>query len=292
MIDTHTHLEDETIESDFNTLIANFKEAGGHGVLNAGYTPETNIKVIKRVSEFHDPDLEMLISVGLHPILCNPHGYYARPIKSYKQAEAHLTQLERHFSNHHAKISTVGECGLDYYHIAKDNTLTGTEYEQIIEVQKLIFRRHLEIAKEYSKPLTMHIRELPDSTRCIEDALKLIAEVGVGNLHGSFHSYTGAIEFVSDIIGLGFHIGFNAISTYKGSDGVRDILSQIPTDRILLETDAPFLQMRHKDSNQPSQPSDLHEISLILSQHINIQVDEFRKLTSTNASKLFGFKKS
>lgn len=174
----------------------------------------------------------------------------------------------------------------------KEMKISSDTKEMLKQVQKGSLRRHAQLALENDLPLSIHSRELQGETDCIKDTLQILAEVGRGQLRGSLHSYTGEIEMVDEILDLGFHIGFNAIITYPSGENVREILKKVPEDRILFETDGPFLvpQSVRKDSkikNKYAKPNHVKEIIEIAAEVKGIDPKRLEDIADENFKNLF-----
>lgn len=261
MYDSHIHLSSDEFGTEQDTILSEFASVGGRGVLNVGYDPETSFASVELSGRRKDiPTPVVKSSVGLHPMLIGAGSPYEKPIKSLTTATHMFNMIKELLSRQKDHIVAIGETGLDYYHLSNMVDIGFEEKEEIKQLQKQLFRDHLNLALENDLPLTIHTRDVEGSTECMTDALALCTEVGMGNLHGSFHSYTGPDQFTDDILGLGFVIGVNAICTYRSGENVREMLRSIPIEKILLETDAPYLPLRTKNRSNMASPTDLVEI--------------------------------
>lgn len=173
-------------------------------------------------------------------------------------AEKILTELEDFIKENHRELIMIGECGLDYYWIYK-NDLSEEEVEKSKKLQKQIFARQIELAAKYNLPLSIHHRD------SLEDCLKMLAELGAPStppkVKAVFHSFTGDIKDAQKIINQGFAIGINGIVTYQSADGLRTAVNKLLTGQtvrtprdlyqrnIFLETDSPFLPPRGSKNN-------------------------------------------
>lgn len=196
------------------------------------------------------------------------------------------------FHNEKQNIKAIGETGLDYYQFNLDQTISVEEKNILKEVQKISLIEQIKLAREYHLPMSIHARDTIGEDNTVRDALRLIAQEGKGIIRGSFHSYTGSIELVEDILDLGFNIGFNSILTYKSGDNVREILKLVPLDRILFETDGPFLppQSVRKNKNikeKFAQPADVREIMEVAAEVKNVSIDKLEKIADENYESLF-----
>ena len=131
-----------------------------------------------------------------------------------------------------------------------------------------------------------------DCSDCLEDVLRVVAQEGRGQLRGSFHSYTGDIDSLKEVLDMGFYIGFNGIITYKSGENVRDILKQVPLEKILFETDGPFLPPQSVRKNKKleekyAQPKDIKEIIETACEIKNVSYEKMETITDENYERLF-----
>lgn len=284
MTDSHVHLTIQPLSDYTLSHLKTFKDLGGKHLLNVAFTPETLNEVIHIQNEFEDSFPNMIHSTsGIHP------EYLIEKKESIKQLTELLTN---HTKTHLKKIKAIGECGLDYYHLQFQGDLTPQKKLEMKEEQKQLFRHHIELAKEYSLPLTIHTRDEKDNTECTQDALRLVSIMGNGNVRGCFHSYTGSQEHLEQILSLGFYIGFNGIVTYPKAENVRELLQLTPLSQILLETDAPLLPPQNvrngKNGNiKYGSPKDIYEIAQTVAKVKNVTVEKIIDITTENYTNLF-----
>lgn len=291
MHDSHAHLTIEPISSNLESTIERFKKVGGKHILNVSYDPQSCIEVVKQYHEQKGKFSNTIkIGLGLHPEYFSELS--SEEFDIYDRSRKAISLLEECIENNKEILSAIGETGLDYFHIFQDSAIQPKQREEMIEAQKLSFRRHLEIALHKDIPLTIHTRDLKGESICTQETLKIVAQVGKGKLRGSFHSYTGELKYVKDILDLGFHIGINGIVTYPSASNVREIVQAIPSDRILIETDCPLLPPQSVRRNKKAdirygQPSDVKEILEFAAQIKGIAVDKMEEVTDKNFEKLF-----
>ncbi|MCA9376791.1 TatD family hydrolase [Candidatus Nomurabacteria bacterium] len=289
MYDSHTHISSEELVSDIDRLVRRFIEVGGKGILNVGYDPETSFESVEYTRKnLTRKDILIRSAVGLHPTLIGEHSPYSKPLKSLTSATHMFKMINSLLERNRRYIIAIGETGLDYFHLDTTDQYSLVEKSEIKQLQKQLFRDHVHLALEHDLPITIHTRDVAESTECITDALEICAEVGMGNLTGSFHSYTGNKEFSSDITNLGFAIGVNAIITYRSGESVRDMIHSLPIENILLETDAPYLPIRGKKPRSVyGEPADLTEIAKAVSEVTKTPLDKVILQTSENFEKIF-----
>lgn len=250
LIDSHAHLQlsyfDDDREKIIESLIADNKISK---IINIGIDVESGNKAIELAERYNS----MYATVGIHP--CDLNGIDMDDLKEIR------TQLS------HEKVMAIGEIGLDYYHdqVAKD-------------IQKKYFIKQLEMALEEDYPVVIHNREAD------EDIFKIISEVN-SNYKGVFHCYAGNLAMAEKLMEMGFYLSFNGTVTFKNSDRP-EIVKNIPLDKILLETDCPFLTpvpFRGKKND----PGKLIYVAQKIAELKNISFEEVASRTTVNSEKLF-----
>ena len=284
MTDSHAHMTMNPLVDYTLSHLSSFKEEGGKYIVNVAYTPETLVEVINQQNEFESKFPNMLIpTAGIHP----------EYLSESKESDDRLFSLiSSHIQDYKSKIKVIGECGLDYYHLQYIKDRTEQEFEQLKERQKRLFHHHLKLAIDFKLPLTIHTRDQEKNPRCTYEALKLISMAGNGNVRGSFHSYTGDLSNLEEILNLGFYVGFNGIVTYPRAENVREILRKTPLDRILLETDAPLLPPQNVRNGKSGSikygtPKDVFEIAKTIAIVKEISVEKVLEITTDNFTALF-----
>ena len=205
IIETHCHLD--YLKLPLEEVLSNAKQAGVDKILTIAVGPE-NFDAVKDLAETYD---NVFFTQGIHPHdakLCTPDA---------------LTTIEQRCSE--TKMLAVGEIGLDYHY---DNSPR--------DIQREVFKQQLEIAIKNKKPVVIHSRDADD------DMIDILKEYAPQlEKKGVVHSFTSGKVLAQTALDLGFHLGFNGIITFKKAQNVRDIVELCPLNRILLETDAPFL---------------------------------------------------
>jgi TatD DNase family protein len=247
MIDTHCHLIDPQFKRDFQAVLQRAQTAGIAKIINAGYDVETSAQAISQ-AETYD---WLLPAVGIHP-----NEAAAELITKMDDIENMLTQ---------GAIVAIGETGLDYYRDFSPR-----------DAQKELFRKHITIAKHHNLPLLIHTRH------SIDDVLQILKEE---NYHrGVFHCYSGTYEQARVILDMGFYLGFGGVLTF--SKRIQDVVKRIPRDKIVLETDAPFLAPAgHR--GQRNEPAFIVETLTIASAILGMSSPRLEKLLDDNATALF-----
>jgi TatD DNase family protein len=167
------------------------------------------------------------------------------------------------------RVVAIGETGLDYYRSEGD-----------LNWQRERFRRHIRAAKHCHKPLIVHMREAAD------DTIKILRDEGAHSVGGVMHCFTGDWETARRAMDLDFHISFSGIITFKNAEGLRDVAKQIPGDRLLIETDAPYLAPV-PNRGKTNEPAFVRYVAQCLAGQRNTSVDDIADLTRRNFFSLF-----
>ena len=256
LIDTHCHIYSPEFDPDRLDMLNRAEHEGIAKMLLPAIDSSTHAQMLGLENEFSQKCLSMM---GLHP--CSVK-------ENYKEE---LLIVEEHFKKR--KFVGVGETGLDFYW---DLTYTPQQYEA--------FQRQVELALYYDIPIVIHSRNSTDE--CIE----LVKKNQNGKLKGVFHCFSGSIEQANKIIDLNFYLGIGGVLTFKKS-GLDAIIDQSTLDRIVLETDAPYLApvpFRGKRN----ECSYLKYVAEKLAEVKKMTVEEVAKITTANAKELFDLDES
>jgi len=290
MHDSHIHLNLCPLQENIEQVINDFQKENGKHILTQStdlLDYRENLDISKRYSDI------VQLALGLHPTVFEEYTVQRNIFKDIqKKSLKMIADFEDIFEKNILAISAVGETGLDYYQFNNDQTVDEDIKEELCEIQEMSFTKHIQLALKHNLPMSIHARDMNGSTECLEDVLRIVAQEGRGQLKGSFHSYTGNLDLLADILDMGFYIGFNGIITYKSGENVRDILKEVPLERILFETDGPFLppQSVRKDKKikeKYAQPKDIKEIMQTACEVKNITYEKMERVTDENYERLF-----
>ena len=252
LVDSHCHLDFPDFADELDAIVAR-AEAVGIGRM---VTISTRVRQHDALLAIAQRFPNVYCSVGTHP----HHADEEDGIPAEELIE--LTQ--------HPKVVALGEAGLDYFY---DN---GSP-----EAQERGFRAHIAAARATGLPLVIHTRDADDDCgRILED------EMAKGSFRAVLHCYTGGRELAMKAIGLGLSISFTGILTFKKSQALRDLAAELPADRIMVETDAPYLAPG-KYRGKRNEPSYVVETAKVLAETRGVSVDEIARQTTENFFRLF-----
>ena len=250
-IDTHCHLD--KLDSTQEEAIIEAKQAGVQRMVTVSVDEPSLDFVLSMVQQFP----EVYGSVGFHP-------------HDAAELTEDLEQKIRKLALKEKKLIAIGETGLDYHYMYSS-----------AEVQQQVFSKQLQLAVELNLPVIMHSREAE------KDTLNILQEIPVPPL-GVAHSFTSSFEMAKTLIEMGWYIGINGIVTFKNTEDLREVVRWLPLDRLLLETDSPFLApipFRGK----PNKPAHIPVIATFIAKLRGISLEQLSEQTSANAQRLFNF---
>lgn len=252
LVDSHCHLDFPEFAPELDAVVARARAAG----VGRMVTISTRVKKLSQLIAIADKYRDVFCSVGTHPH--NAH-------EELDIDSAALVKLAQH-----PKIVAIGEAGLDYHYDKSPR-----------DAQDQGFRQHIAAARETGLPLVIHAREAD-----AEMARILAEETGKGAFPAVLHCYTGGRDLAFKAMELGLYIGFTGILTFKNGETLRDIAKDLPADRILVETDAPFLAPLPYRGKR-NEPSYVVETAKMLAQVRGVTPDEIARQTTENFFRLF-----
>jgi TatD DNase family protein len=253
LVDSHCHLDFPELAGDLDGVVARAREVG----IGRMVTISTRVKRHAELLGFAERFADVYCSVGTHP-------HNARD-------ETDVTLAELVACSNHAKVVAIGEAGLDYFYDLSPR-----------DVQERCFRTHIGAARETGLPLVIHSRDADqDTARILEQ------EMGKGSFPAVLHCFTAGRDLARHALTLGLFISFTGILTFKKSDELRDIAAELPADRILVETDAPFLAPGRYRGKR-NEPAYLIETAKVLADVRGVTYAEIAAQTTENFFRLFG----
>ena len=251
IFDTHTHLNVENFIGKEDEELALAKEMGvtAHNVV--GFDKETIEGALALANKYP----EVYATIGWHP---TEAGSYTKDIE-----EMIIANLENE------KVIALGEIGLDYHWM-----------EDPKEVQIEVFKRQIQLSKDYNLPFVVHTRD------ALEDTYQVIKEVGVGPCGGIMHSYSGSLDMAQKFIELGMLISFSGVVTFKKATDIQEASQAIPLDKMLVETDAPYLAPVPKRGRENHTAYTRYVVDKI-AQLRGLTSEEVAAVTTANAKRIF-----
>lgn len=250
LIDTHCHLDSKCYDDDLEQVLNQAHKNGVKKIVIPGANPKDLPRAAQIVQNYDD----IYFAVGIHP---------------YDLENSNLDEISHYAS--HPKCVAVGECGLDYYRLPSQEKIQSYKSEQ-----KEIFIAQIELALKYDFPLIVHIREASD------DAFEILK--AYPRLQGVLHCFN-ADEVLLELSD-NFYYGIGGVATFKNAKKLVDILPKIPTNRILFETDSPYLAP-HPHRGKRNEPSYVPLVVEKLSEVLEISVSEITSISTQNALTLF-----
>ena len=252
IVDSHCHLDFDSFDDDIEAVVERAREAGVCRMV----TICTKVSEFERVLAIAERFDDVFCSVGVHPHEAEREGAVSLD---------RLLELARH-----PKVVGIGESGLDYYY---DNAP--------VEAQKTSFRTHIDAARETGLPLIVHSRDADDD---MADMLEEGARAGA--FPGVLHCFTAGPELAERAVAIGFYVSLAGIITFKSAESIRETIRRVPMDRLLVETDAPYLSpvpMRGK-RNEPAYVRHTHAV---LAQVKQVELEAMAEATTDNFLRLF-----
>ena len=252
LFDTHAHMNDPAYDEDREAVLLGLKDKGVELMMNVGCCLDSSKDCITMAEKYPF----VYASVGSHP-------------DSADEVNEEVVEAYRQMAQH-PKVLAIGEIGLDYY------------YETIPrEVQQKAFRMQMQLAKELNMPVIVHERNAHD------DGMRIVKEFK--GVTGVFHCYSGSAEMARQLVDLGWYIGFTGVLTFKNARKAVETAESIPLERIVLETDCPFMAPEPFRGKR-NDPGYLYRMAERLAEIRNIPVEQVWEITTANAKNLYRMK--
>ncbi|MHC4288384.1 MAG: TatD family hydrolase, partial [Planctomycetota bacterium] len=204
--------------------------------------------------------------VGRHENLWAGLGYHPHCASDITDADIELLKKQAH----DAKVVALGECGLDYYYM-----------NSAAESQKPIFRQHLDIAAELQKPVIIHTRE------AFDDTMEILDEYTGKLKNVVIHCYGGDAEQTRSLLKRGFYISFTGTVTFKRSEALREVAKMIPLDRLMIETDCPYISPHPVRNIRPNEPALLIHTAQCLADLHGVSIEDFAQIVTKTSEQFF-----
>lgn len=252
LIDTHAHIDFGEYGETLAKTLKNASDAGVEKIIIPGVEPEGFERIMGLTSSYD----RLYGAIGIHPSEAKKwNGNSSEQIKSLAQ---------------NPKIVAVGEIGLDYYW---DKTYN--------DLQKEVFRKQIEIAKELKKPVIVHDREAH------HDTFEILKETRAKEIGVVMHCFSGSPEFALECVKEGFYIALGGVVTFKNAKKPQEVAKVVPLENLLLETDSPYLTPEPYRGKVNS-PANVRIVAEAIAKLKNISFEEVEKQTTLNAKRLFG----
>lgn len=253
LVDSHCHLDCidlKDFDNSFEQLVLNATQAGIEHMLCVSIDLDKYPHMLDQVREY--PNIS--VSVGMHPMADESDVFTAD----------YLTELASD-----DKVVAIGETGLDYYYLKADPS-----------PQQQRFRTHVQVANQLDKPVIVHTRDAGD------DTLMILREENADKCGGVIHCFTETQDFADDALDLGFMISFSGIVTFNNADRLRAVAKSVPDDRLLIETDAPYLAPVPYRGKQ-NQPAYVQQVAEVLAEVRGTSVEHVAEISRNNFYRLF-----
>ena len=251
LIDTHAHLDDARFDGDRDAMIARAREAGVEHFVTIGCDLTTSRAAV----ELADRYPFVYATVGVHPHEAKQIG------DSWYDDLRRLAQ--------HKKVVAYGEIGLDYHYNHSPPKL-----------QRERFREQITLARELRLPIVVHTREAQD------DTIAILKEENAADVGGVFHCFSGDARLAKNALDLGFLLSFSGVITFQNATMLRDIVKTVPMDRILVETDSPYLTPAPHRGKR-NEPAHVRLVAEKIAAIQGMTADQIAELTSQNARRVF-----
>ena len=267
IFETHAHLTDERFVDDLEDILSRAKEAGVNQIILASADMEESEKSIRLARSKTTEQQELWCMIGVHP-----HAASQYTLESHERLSGWLKDREN------LRIVGIGEIGLDYHYDLSPR-----------DVQREVFRKQLNLAYEADVPFILHERE------ATQDSLSILNEFSLAGrlrkIPGVCHCFSGSEETAEVLLRLGFYLGFDGPITFKNARRSPQVIQMTPMDRLLVETDCPYLTPEPFRGKR-NEPSYLPYVIQKMAEFKSVSVEDMAKISAENACRLFSIKKS
>jgi len=253
LIDSHAHIQGKEYAGEAEALIERARAAGVEKIIAVGGAGDmsSNTEAVALADSFPN----IYATVGMHPHDAKDVG--ADELRALRELTSH------------AKVIAVGETGLDYYYNHSPH-----------EVQRRVFTQFIHMARETGLPIVVHERD------AAQEVAELLRSEGRRELHGVIHCFTGNYEAACDYLDLGFYLSFTGIITFKNAEPLRQVVRQVPLERMFVETDSPYLTpVPHRGKR--NEPAYVRLVAETVASVKNISLEDVARVTTENVQNLF-----
>ncbi len=254
LVDTHVHLNSHKFDDNLKEVIKRALDNDVKTMIVVGFDKETNAKAIKLAEEY--------------PFIYATVGFHPTDAKDIRPSDFDLLKKQLN----HEKVVGVGECGLDFYWD-----------KEHIEEQIAVFKKQIELSFEYDKPLVIHMRDASEAT------YNVLSEYQ--NLKGVMHCYSGSAQMAKHFLDLGMYLSLGGPVTFKNGHKPKAVAKMVPLDKILVETDAPYLSP-HPFRGKTNEPFRVKLVAEEIARIKELPYNTIAEQTTKNAYKLFNLKET
>lgn len=252
LFDSHAHIDDKRFDADREDTIARAAAHGVTGIINIGADMASSARSVELASQHTG----IYAAVGIHP-----HDAKDAKDTDYDQLAQWVAA--------HPKVVAIGEIGLDYYYDWSPR-----------DIQQAVFIRHIDVARQLRKPIIIHDRDAHG------DLLAIVKKEAQG-LKGVFHCFSGSLEMAREVIKLGFYVSIAGPVTFDKSDKLKEVAAAVPLDRLLVETDSPYLTP-HPHRGRRNEPAHVRLVAEEVARLRGVTLAEIAEATTANVKTLFG----
>lgn len=254
LIDSHCHIDDARFDTDRDAMLTRAHAGGVERFVTIGCDLETSRAALSLAQRY--PFISATVGVHPHEVKLIQEGWYDE-LRSLARSD---------------RVVAYGEIGLDYHYDHSPR-----------EIQRLRFREQVQLARELRLPIVIHTREAQ------EDTIAILKEEKAHELGGVFHCFSGDALLAKDALDLGFYLSFSGVITFQNSSMLRDIVRTVPMDRVLVETDAPYLTpVPHRGKR--NEPAYVRHVADKIAELHGISVQDVEEATTQNTRSLFRIK--
>ena len=252
LFDTHVHLNADQFDEDLEEVLTRAKEAGVETMVVVGFDEKTIHRALSLIETYDF----LYAAVGWHPV------------DAVDMEDKHLNWLEELSS--HPKVVALGEMGLDYHWDKSPKN-----------VQKEVFRKQIRLAKKVKLPIVIHNRDAD------QDIVDILKEEEAHEVGGIMHCFGGSVEIAQECLRMNFHISLGGPVTFKNAKRPKQVAKEIPLDRLLIETDCPYLAP-HPYRGKRNEPALVKLVAEQIAELREMKYEQIAEQTTANAKKLFG----
>lgn len=262
LVDTHAHLTDRRFRDHLEAVVQRAAEAGVGTIITQAAALDECETVLKLAERFPS----VFAAVGVHP-------------QSASDSPNDVTNALAEFAKH-PKVVAIGETGMDYHYLPGRTQQRPDLDAATIASQRRVFAQQLELAARLNKPIVIHLRE------CADDLLELVTPYR-SRLRGVFHCFSDDAGVARRVVELGFHISFSGMLTFKKNTVLREMAAQLPPERVMLETDCPYMSPEpHR--GKCCEPAFMVHTAAAMAAARGVSMETVARQTTENAVRLFG----